>query len=143
MACNVLAITASRGFERQRAVWAIVPLAILLYLPDLAYFIYSTVVPYSYFTSNVVHAVQYLSIFLAPVALTYAAFSRRLIDIGFVINRAAVFSSVSIIIVGLFMLGEWVLGAWFSHVSHLTNLEISAALAIGLGFSVRAIHTAG
>jgi hypothetical protein len=78
--------------------------------------------------------------FLTPFAIGYALLNRRLLDIGFVINQAAIFSGVSIIVVGLFMLSEWVLGTWFSRVSHMTNLEVSAALVVGLGFSVRAIH---
>jgi hypothetical protein len=81
-----------------------------------------------------------IGVFLFPIGLAYAVLKRRILDIGFVINRAAVFSGVSIIIVGLFVLIEWVLSEWFGSASHTANLAISAALALILGFSVRAIH---
>src|SRR5579884_2139268 len=74
---------------------------------------------------------------VAPVGLTYAVLSRRLLDIGFVLNRAAVFSSVSLIVVGTFMLAEWALGNWLTS---STNAAVSAVLALGLGFSIRFIH---
>ncbi len=137
-----LAIAASRGAERQRAVWTLVPLAILLSLSSqIVYQIVFSLMPPSYLATNLYYIVLSWIAFLAPVALTYAALSRRLIDVGFVLNRAAVFSGVSIIVVGLFMLGESLLGSWFSRATHLTNAEVSTALLIGLGFSVRAIHS--
>jgi hypothetical protein len=139
---TILAIVAARGAERQRAVWTLVPLAILLSLPSwIVYQIVFSLAPPSFLVANLYYIVQSGILFLAPIALTYAALSRRLIDVGFVLNRAAVFSGVSIIVVGLFMLGESVLGGWFSRVTHATNLEISAALVLVLGFSVRVIHS--
>jgi hypothetical protein len=142
LASTIFAIMSSRGVERQRAAWTLAPLAILLSVPSTAvYDVVFSLAPPSYLGVNLYFIVQNLILFLAPVALTYAALSRRLIDVGFVLNRAAVFSGVSIIVVGLFMLGESVLGFWFSHATHMTNVEISMALVIGLGFSVRAIHS--
>jgi hypothetical protein len=79
--------------------------------------------------------------FLTPFAIGYALLHRRLLDIGFVLNQAAVFSGVSLIIVGLFMLGEWLIGSWLGRMSHATNLAISVALVLTLGFSVRVIHS--
>jgi hypothetical protein len=38
------------------------------------------------------------------------------------------------------MLGEWLIGSWLGRMSHATNLTISAALVLALGFSVRVIH---
>jgi hypothetical protein len=139
---TILAIVASRGAERQRAAWTLVPLTLLLSLPSwIVYQIFFSLAPPSYLVTNLYYILLSWTLFLAPIALTYATLSRRLIDVGFVLNRAAAFSGVSIIVVGLFMLVEWVLGTWFGRVSHMTNVTISAALAIGLGFSVRAIHT--
>jgi hypothetical protein len=138
---TILAIVATRGAERQRAVWTLVPLAILLSVPSWpVYQIVFSVAPPSYLAANLYYIVQDAISLLAPIALTYAALSRRLIDVGFVLNRAAVFSGVSLIVVGLFMLVEWVIGTWFSRTSHMTSLEVGAALAICLGFSVRVIH---
>ncbi len=137
---SILAIVASRGAERQRSAWILLPLVVLFLFPlveELLLLLYPT----SDLLVNVVTSLRATVLLLVPAALTYAALSRRLIDIGFVLNRAAVFSGVSFIVVGLFMLGEWVLGTSFSRASHLTSVAISAALAVGLGFSVRAIHS--
>ncbi|HEV3090061.1 MAG TPA: hypothetical protein VGX91_01310 [Candidatus Cybelea sp.] len=137
--CSILAIAASRGAERQRSAWILVPLVLLFSFP-----LVEEVLLLLYPTSDLVNVVTSLRAtvpLVVPAALTYAALSRRLIDIGFVLNRAAVFSGVSFIVVGIFMLVEWMLGTSFSRASHLTSVVISAALAVGLGFSVRAIHT--
>jgi hypothetical protein len=136
--CMLVTLAQSRGAERARMAWASVSVGPLYVwngaVAAVAAFQIEASMYLLFMLANV-------AMFIAPIGLTYALLSRRLLDVGFVINQAAVFSGVSIVVVGLFMLGEWVLGTWFSHVGHLTNVEISAALAIGLGFSVRAIHT--
>ncbi len=134
---SILAIAASRGAERQRSAWTLLPLALLFLFPVVEE---ALVLSNPETDFNLIISFRATVLLLVPAALTYAALSRRLIDIGFVLNRAAVFSGVSFIVVGLFMLGEWVLGTSFSRASHLTSVAISAALAVGLGFSVRAIH---
>jgi phosphoserine phosphatase RsbU/P len=78
--------------------------------------------------------------FVAPVVLTYVVLSRRVLDIGFVLNRALVFSVVSAVFVGAFFLVEWALGTWLSSASHATNLVVGAGIALALGFFVRSIH---
>ena len=137
--CSILAIAASRGADRRRSAWVLLPLVVLFLFP-LVEEVLLLLYPTSDILVNVVTSLRATVLLLVPAALTYAALSRRLIDIGFVLNRAAVFSGVSFIVVGIFMLGEWVLGTTFSRASHLTSVAISAALAVALGFSVRAIH---
>ena len=87
------------------------------------------------------YTVENVSFFFIPAALTYAALSRRLFDIGFVLNRAAVFAGVSAVVVGVFVLAEWALSEWLRDASHITNLAASGALALALGLSVRFVHT--
>jgi hypothetical protein len=136
--CSILAIAASRGAERERSAWILIPLDTLFLFPlvEAALVLLFPAAD----LSSVILSLRATVLLLVPAALTYAALSRRLIDIGFVLNRAAVYSGVSCIVVGIFMLGEWVLGTSFSRASHLTSVAVSAALAVGLGFSVRAIH---
>jgi hypothetical protein len=136
--CTAMALAETRGAERTRIAWAAGSLSVLYgadCIGELALIFFPSV------DLSVVYVFADVASFLAPVSLTYALLKRRLLDIGFVLNQAAIFSGVSIIVVSLFMLTEWVLGNWFSHVSHLTNVEISAALVLALGFSVRAIHS--
>ena len=136
--CSVLAIAASRGVERQRAVWTIVPLA--------AIFCYYTVLAIagssasSYAEAVFRETVANLVILAAPLGLTYAALSRRLIDVGFVLNRAVIFAIVSAIVIGAFVLGEWAVSEWFARTGRTASTVISMGVALGLGLSMRYIH---
>ncbi|HTX59169.1 MAG TPA: hypothetical protein VMH02_05775 [Verrucomicrobiae bacterium] len=138
--CLIVTIAQTRGEDRTRIVWTSATLGpfylVLLAIGSLQVFdpgnaqlneaIY-------YYADNLIY-------FIAPIGLTYALLNRRLLDIGFAINRAVVFSAVSIIVVGIFVLAEWLLTEWFSSPSRTANVLISAALALALGLSVRAIH---
>ena len=135
---TVLAVTSSRDVERQRAVWCLVPLAAIFFVN----IIYDTVIllQISYADVRLIGFVQSMIILISPVVLTYAALNRRLIDIGFVLNRAAVFSGVSVVIVGLFVLAEWMFSQWLGKSGTTANLVVSAGVALVLGFSIRFIH---
>jgi hypothetical protein len=137
--CGLLAIATSRGDERQRAVWTLVPLAAFF-----CFFIAGVIASSSsasYTVSIIVGLVSSLVLLTAPVALTYAALSRRLIDVGFFLNRAAVFTIVSAIVIGAFILAEWAASAWLASATHTTSAVIGMLVALGLGISLRYIHT--
>jgi hypothetical protein len=136
--CGVLAIAASRGVERQRAVWTLVPLAAFF-----CFFIVDVIATSSSSSSGysiVLGLVSTLVLLTAPVALTYAALSRRLIDVGFFLNRATVFTIVSAIVIGAFILAEWAASAWLANTTHTTSAIIGMVVALGLGISLRYIH---
>jgi hypothetical protein len=135
--CGLLAIAASRGVERQRAVWTLVPLAAFY-----CFFIVGVIATSSstYADSIVLGLVSTLVLLTAPVALTYAALSRRLIDVGFFLNRAAVFAIVSSIVIGAFILGEWAAGVWLASTTHTASAIMGMLVALGLGISLRYIH---
>ena len=135
--CGLLAIAASRGVERQRAIWTLVPLAAFF-----CFFIAEVIASSSssYADSIVVGFASTLVLVTAPVALTYAALSRRLIDVGFFLNRAAVFTIVSAIVIGAFVLAEWAASAWLASTTHTTSAVIGMVVALGLGISLRYIH---
>lgn len=78
--------------------------------------------------------------FFMPVGMAYALLNRRVLDVGFALNRAVVFSGVSIIVVGVFVLVEWLVSDWMQTTSHSTNLLFSGGLALALGFSIRFVH---
>lgn len=91
-----VAFNVTSGGERQRIAWVFTPFAIFwAALYSFFLFQYST----SYALANA-------ALLTVLLALTYAALGRRLFDIGFVINRAAVFAGVSVIVVGSFVLFE-------------------------------------
>ena len=128
--CLLMVTVQAKGIERTRIAWATAPL-VLLYASQVLV----NVEP-ARWTLYVING----ALFLAPLGLTYSLLNRRVLDIGFAINRAAVFTTVSAIVVGIFVLAEWALSEWFSTASHTTNLAIGAVLALALGLSVRAIH---
>ena len=135
--CGLLAIAASRGIERQRAVWTLVPLAAFF-----CFFIVGLIATRRRRTpaTIAVGLVSTLVLLTAPVALTYAALSRRLIDVGFFLNRAAVFTIVSAIVIGAFVLAEWAANAWLTSATHITSAFVGMVVALGLGISLRYIH---
>jgi len=138
LACVALTLPALRGVERNRFIWAVTPLAII-YVVGICFTI-TQIFNADAITPRWLGYSDNIALFLAPLGLTYSLLNRRLLDLGFAINRAAVFSGVSIIIVAVFVLAEWILSEWFSNASHTTNLAVNAGLALSLGLSVRGIH---
>ncbi len=88
----------------------------------------------------IAYALINVGFIIAPLGMTYALFNRRLLDIGFALNRVAIFSGVSLVIVGLFILAEWALGTWLAQASHTANLLASAGVALALGLSIHTVH---
>ncbi len=135
--CSVLAIAAARGVERQRAGWLLLPLAVYYAVQSL-----TTLVFHFLSYSVILGTGQLYSVvaLVAPLVLTYAALNRRLIDIGFVLNRTVVFAIVSTIVIGAFVLVEWAASEWFANANHGTSVMIGAFVALALGLSMRYIH---
>jgi hypothetical protein len=132
----VAAIPAARVEDRQRLFWVIVSLAPFAVGLTVTGITVGTI----YLKYSPWYALQNASFFFIPAGLTYAALAKRMFDIGFVINRAAVFAGVSIVVVGAFVLVEWALGKWFENASHDANLAVNAGLALVLGLSIRYVH---
>ncbi len=138
-ACAIAALVAARGGERTRMSWAMASVG----LWNLVYvFRYVAIIVSPAIVTNVIvmRIAPDVANFILPLGLTYSVLNRRLLDIGFALNRATIFTIVSVIIVGTFMLAEWLMGSWLATQSHTTNLVVNAALVVALGFSSRAVH---
>jgi len=137
--CTVLSIAAATGADRQRAIWSLVPPALLILAGygGEAFQGVSTSYALSYFPYYVASVID----FATPATLMYVALNRRLLDVGFALNRAAVFAVISAIVVGTFVLVEWAASAWLVNASHTTSAIIGAAVVLALGLSMRYIHT--
>jgi len=136
-ACAMLAIGASRGPERQRAIWSLVPGAILIGIGFGAEALQGVIKSY-----DLAWAVFYVAAainIITPMVLTYVALNRRLLDIGFVLNRAAVFAIVSTTLIAAFVIVEWVANEWISA-NHTTSAIVAMLVALALGFSIRYVH---
>jgi hypothetical protein len=138
IACSVLAIAATGTTERQRAAWSLLAIAILFAL----YGTYSALVVFQtdYGVATELAIVLNLAYVIVPIVLTYVALSRRMIDIGFVLNKATVFAIVSGFVIGVFILIEWAANDWLTHESHTTSAIVGMVIALGLGLSMRYIH---
>jgi hypothetical protein len=122
--------------ERQRLAWVVAGFVPYVVFDTIGNAVYEA----SFLGGGAIVSALNVSIFFVPAALTYAALSRKLFDIGFVLNRAAVFTGVSAVVVGAFVLLEWALGQWFEGESHATSLAINGGLALVIGVSFRLIH---
>ncbi len=82
-----------------------------------------------------------LTMVALPFGLGYAIVRHRVVDIGFVINRALVFGGVSGVVIVAFIVLEWALSTVFVKFSHVTSTSLELMLALVLGFSLRGIHS--
>lgn len=133
--CGIVTAVETRGGERTRFLWAFVPLALFYIIGSVG----GASVSYPQI-GRALLAVFNVALFLAPLGLTYSLLSRRLLDIGFALNRAAIFSGVSLVLVGAFVLVEWLLSDWLQLEGHSANIAVSGALALVLGLSMRFVH---
>jgi hypothetical protein len=135
--CGILAARAVGASEGQRIAWVTASYgffwAVWIVAGQVGPLIGGEDAAWVWQTVNISHI-------FVPLGLTYAALQRRLFDVGFIINRAAVFTVVSTIVIGSFVLLEWALGKWFEDASHATSIVLNAALALVLGLSMRFLH---
>ncbi len=124
-----VAIVRTRGRERSQLSW--LALAVVPYIASAVVL----GIQYSWIAQQVVN---YAWVWM-PIGITYAVLSRQLLDIGFVINRVAVYSGVSFVIVAAFVLTEYLLTEVFG-LSRDENAVLGAVVALGLGLSMRFIH---
>jgi hypothetical protein len=131
----VTALKVARGPERTRLLWGsacVVPFILW------CVFLSATGALVSLSTFSIVGATFW---FATPAILSYSLMNRQLLDIGFIVNRAAVFTTVSLVVLGAFVLVEWLLSDWLRDAGHVTNVLVSGAIALALGLSVRLLHT--
>jgi K+-sensing histidine kinase KdpD len=96
-------------------------------------------------TSPTLHPTQYfvgnVALMLAafcPLALLYAVFRHRLLDISFVVNRALVYSAMTGLILLVVGFVDWIAGKYLFE-THAA-LAVEAGITIGLGFVLQRIH---
>lgn len=75
---------------------------------------------------------------LMPICIAYAIFRLRVIDVNFVLNRAAVYGSMSIAIIAFISLLDWLLSRVVSIERLATGIEL--LVTIGIGFLLDRIN---
>ena len=137
LAIAVIGILARPLAQRARFAWMLLPVSIVVPVQGLLVYFTSQLLPHDLFVRLAVGNSIYV---LAVVIVTYAVVNRRVLDLQFVINRALVFTGISVIVVASFVLLEWVLGAVLEHGSRDAGTVANAGLALVLGLSMRFIH---
>ena len=89
---------------------------------------------------NIVDDATLLLIGAIPFGLANVILRHRVIDVGFVINRAVVYSAVSIIIVGIIVIVETLTSRFVEQHSRAGSMAVQLAVALVLGFSIRFIN---
>ncbi|MBV8725795.1 MAG: GAF domain-containing protein [Candidatus Eremiobacteraeota bacterium] len=89
---------------------------------------------------QIVDELTTIPVIALPFALAYVILRHRVIDVGFVLNRAAVYTLVSAIVVGIFVVVETLVSTYFERANRMTSGTLLVAVALIVGFSVRYIH---
>ena len=135
--CTYFAIAETRAAEQQRAIWSLVPSAVLIIVAFGAEYLQGVLPSY-----DLAWGAYYLAMAVnvsVPLALTYVALNRRLLDIGFVLNRAAVFAIVSTVLILGFVIVEWIANEWL-NASHASSAIVGMTVALAIGLSIRYVH---
>jgi hypothetical protein len=129
----------SRAAERRRLRWMAAALA-LSFLPYAAGVIYWFPALLDSVAGNILNLDGWLQpLFILPsLAVTYTVLRHRIYDIEFVVSRALVYSLFLIAAISIFAAIDFAFTSLF-HGSR-AELALDVAVALGLGFWVRAMH---
>ncbi|HEV2879242.1 MAG TPA: hypothetical protein VGW96_06620 [Candidatus Eremiobacteraceae bacterium] len=128
----ILSYIHSVGIERQRVRWVF-----------WAYLLSRAGVLLNLFNRLAVHpihlsGVEWLTVMIFPIGCAYAILRHRVIDVSFVLNRTLVYTILTTLAVGIFILLENFLNAL--AVGRGVGLGIELAVALSLGLSFNALH---
>lgn len=82
--------------------------------------------------------IEWLTIVLFPLGCAYAILRHRLIDVNFVLNRTLIYTILTTMVVGVFVLMEHVLDS--VAVGRGVGLIMEVVVALGIGLSFNALH---
>lgn len=94
-----------------------------------------------FFGSDIINLIPYA----AGLGMTYAVLRHRLLDLGVIVSRAAIFSIVSFVLVLAFALAEWAIAFVIEHslgsrFEGETQVGIAVGTALAVGLSARSVH---
>ena len=136
IATLIVAYVQGEPAERPRRRWLFLILGLGLLAPLI-----DVIVQLVFGLQRWVDALSQIPLGFLPIGLAYIILRHRVIDVGFVLNRAVVYGVVSVIVVGIFVIVETLMGKYVESHSHIGSVAVQLAVALVLGFSVRAIHT--
>ena len=134
VATLVLAYTQGEPTERQRRRWVFLLLGVALTAALVDLIVWNTT------RLRLVDTISLLVLGALPLGLAYVILRHRVIDVGFVLNRAIVYTGVSVVIVAIFVIVETLLSKFVEQNSRIGSIAAQLVVALILGFSIRAIH---
>lgn len=81
---------------------------------------------------------EWFTVLLFPIGCTYAILRHRIIDVNFILNRTLVYTILTSLVVGIFILVEDLLKA--AAASRGVGIAVELAVALAIGFSFNAVH---
>jgi hypothetical protein len=135
IAILILAYVQGAAWERQRRRWVFLMLGTGLVAIAIDITVQNIIGG-----SEIVDDATLLLIGAIPFGLAYVILRHRVIDVGFVINRAVVYSAVSIIIVGIILIVETLTSRFVEQHSRAGSMAVQLAVALALGFSLRFVN---
>jgi hypothetical protein len=136
--CVFATLMATRGEERSRIVWTATPICLAFILNAFS-LVTSTmnITPLSGYGSGLATLLGNIGAFLEPLGLTYVLFNRGILDIGFALNRAAVFGATSLIIAGVFGVLQWLANTFVTKWTHQSSILSQILIVIVIFYTVR------
>jgi hypothetical protein len=131
-----VSLARARGLERQQLLW--IALTFGFGFSGLAVVFASLAIAHRF------GDVRYgtLTVALIPIGLAYVILRHRVVDVGFALNRAAVFGVVSLVVVALVGSIEWLVEKYVLAYGHIASSAVQLAVALGIGFGMRPLHAA-
>lgn len=128
----ILSYSKSSGLDRQRIRWVF--WAFLISRFGVLVNLVNRVVAHPIHLSGL----EWFTVMLFPLGCAYAILRHRIIDVGFVLNRTLVYTILTTLAVGVFILLENVLNG--IAVGQGVSLMVELVVALGLGLSFNALH---
>jgi hypothetical protein len=130
----VLTIPRAQGTERRRLAWIAVTMLVSL-TPIIAFFVLATFVRLGPLPVWIA-----LTGLAAPFGFGYSMLRHRLVDVGFALNRAAVFAATTGSFVGLFGGLQWAVDHVLVQATATQNFVAQMAIAVAVLYVVRALR---
>jgi hypothetical protein len=125
----------ARGVERRRVGWLLVTMTIA-FAPFAGYDLVAAVVPIGPPPTWVS-----VTTLVLPFGFGYAMLRHRVVDIGFALNRAAVFAATTALLVGLFGALQWSADQVLVRATGAQDFAVQMAIAVIVLYAVRKLRT--
>jgi hypothetical protein len=130
----VVAYVKAPAGDRQRAAWVVVSLGV-----GVVGFVFAVALSVAG-TPEPLRDVPLLLLAFMPLGCAYSILRYRLLDIGFVVNRATVFGITSLLVLASLALVDYGLEAWLGSWLTRTGMYVQLGLALAIGIATRPLH---